>query len=79
MALHGQFVTILKVRNFGYQAEDRFTPAWYDATYDLGKLNSVWFVVEPFGRWSAAAHTRLTHLRRRSLVLGIVLLRPAQQ
>lgn len=53
----GPLVTIRNVRDFRYQAEDRYTPRWHDATYDLRKLESVWFLVEPFGAWGGAAHT----------------------
>jgi len=51
----GPMVTIRNIRNFRYETTDRYTPAWYDKTFDLRKLESAWFVVEPFGR--AAAHT----------------------
>jgi hypothetical protein len=48
---------ICNVRDFRYQAEDVYTPHWYDATSDWRELESVWFLVEPFGDWSGAAHT----------------------
>ncbi|HET8797579.1 MAG TPA: DUF4105 domain-containing protein [Thermoanaerobaculia bacterium] len=54
--IHPPLVTIRNIRNFSYTATDRYTPAWYDKTFDLRKLDSVWFVVEPFGR-AGAAHT----------------------
>ena len=54
---HGPLVTIHDVRNFRYGGSDRFTPAWYDKTYDLRQLDSVWFVVEPFGSLEGLAHT----------------------
>lgn len=50
------FVTIHDIRNFDYETTDRHTPAWYDKTFDLRRLDSVWFIVEPFGR-AGAAHT----------------------
>jgi hypothetical protein len=50
------YVTIHNIRNFTYPAGDRFTPGYYDKTFDLRKLESVWFVVEPFGQ-PGAAHT----------------------
>jgi hypothetical protein len=49
-------VTIRNIRNFSYTAEDRYTPAYYDKVFDLRKLDSVWFIVEPFGQ-PGAAHT----------------------
>ena len=45
----GSLVTIRNIRNFQYESVDRYTPAWYDKTFDLNKLESAWFVVEPFG------------------------------
>ncbi len=50
------FVTIRHIRNFSYRSADDFTPAYYDRTFDLRKLDSVWFIVEPFGQ-PGAAHT----------------------
>lgn len=56
--IQGSLATIRNVRDFRYQSVDRYTPAWYDATYDLDTLESVWFLVEPFGGWGGgAAHT----------------------
>ncbi|HET9424852.1 MAG TPA: DUF4105 domain-containing protein, partial [Gemmatimonadaceae bacterium] len=52
----GPLVTIRNVRNFRYDSVDRFRPAYYDKTYDLRNLDSVWFFVEPFGK-GGAAHT----------------------
>ena len=49
-------VTVRNIRNFDYQAVDRYTPAYYDKTFDLRKLDSAWFFVEPFGK-GGAAHT----------------------
>lgn len=54
----GRLATIRNVRDFRYQSVDRYSPSWYDATYDLGTLESVWFLVEPFDGWGgSAAHT----------------------
>jgi len=50
------FVTIRNIRNFTYESVDRYTPAYYDKTFDLRKLDSAWFIVEPFGK-GGAAHT----------------------
>lgn len=52
----GPRVTIRNVRNFRYEAVDRFRPAYYDRSYDLRTLDSAWFFVEPFGK-GGAAHT----------------------
>jgi hypothetical protein len=37
----GNLVTVHNIRNFDYQTETDFTPAYYDQTYDLTKLDSV--------------------------------------
>lgn len=52
----GDRVTVRNIRNFTYRSETDYTPAWYDRTFDLNKLESAWFVVEPFGK-GGAAHT----------------------
>lgn len=57
---NGDFVTIRNIRNFAYRSETDFTPAYYDRTYDLRTLESVWFIVEPFGSWKGPAHTFLS-------------------
>lgn len=49
-------VTIRNIRNFTYESADRYTPAYYDKAFDLRKLDSAWFVVEPFGK-GGVAHT----------------------
>ncbi|HEX7155035.1 MAG TPA: DUF4105 domain-containing protein [Thermoanaerobaculia bacterium] len=54
---NGPLVTVRNVRNFSYASTTQFTPAWDDRTYDLRKLDSVWFLVEPFGEWDGPAHT----------------------
>lgn len=53
----GDFVTIRDIRNFRYRSESDYDAAWYDRTFDLRDLDSVWFVVEPFGTWEGPAHT----------------------
>lgn len=52
----GPMVTIRNVRNFTYRSTTDYTPDWYDRTYDLRRLDSLWFVVEPFDQYGAA-HT----------------------
>lgn len=60
-AIDGAHVELHNVRNFRYDA--RGTPAkrWETRTYDLNKLNSVWFVLAPFSRENRGpAHTFLS-------------------
>lgn len=54
---NGPLVTIRNIRNFDYLSEGQWTPQWYDKTFDLRKLDSGWFVVEPFGERQGPAHT----------------------
>ena len=38
--VNGDMVTVHNIRNFDYRTETDFTPAYYDRTYDLNKLDS---------------------------------------
>jgi hypothetical protein len=38
--IDGDMVTVHNIRNFDYRTETDFTPAYYDRTYDLKKLDS---------------------------------------
>lgn len=56
--VRGDTVSLHRMRNFSYASEEQFTPAYADRTYDLGKLETVWFVVTPFStNWRGPAHT----------------------
>lgn len=55
----GDLVTIHNIRNFSYRGETNYTPSYYDKTYDLGKLVSVDYIVEPLARFGIA-HTLLS-------------------
>jgi hypothetical protein len=39
--INGDLVTVHNIRNFDYRTETDFTPAYYDKTFDLKKLDSV--------------------------------------
>jgi hypothetical protein len=56
----GDLVTIRHVRDFEYRTKDDYTPRYYDRTYDLRQLDSVWLMVEPFAGYRGAAHTLLS-------------------
>lgn len=53
-------VTVENVRNFKYTSESDYTPNYYTKTYDVSKIKSVDYIVEPFGDFSGAAHTFLS-------------------
>jgi hypothetical protein len=53
----GSAVAVSNVRNFDWRTATEFTERWEDRTYDLDRLESVWFLVEPFGDFRGPAHT----------------------
>jgi hypothetical protein len=62
MLAHGYFdssrVRLAGVRNFRYDSNGTVHPAFEERTYDLDRLESVWFVLVPFStRWRAPAHS----------------------
>lgn len=58
--IKGDEVSIHNIRNFSYKSMSDYTPAYYDATFDLKKIKNVYFVVEPFSGYKGAAHTFLS-------------------
>ncbi|MDH3217876.1 MAG: DUF4105 domain-containing protein, partial [Candidatus Krumholzibacteria bacterium] len=44
----GDLVHVRGIRNFSYQSAKSFTPAYYDKTFDLSKIESLWFVLSIF-------------------------------
>lgn len=52
-------VSVSNIRNFSYQSVSEYTPAYYNKTFDLNTLESVDYIVEPFGNMGAA-HTFLS-------------------
>jgi hypothetical protein len=59
-SVRGDIVEIRNVRNFRYRGEHDFEPRYETRTYDLRKLDSVWFMVERFGTKPGIAHTLLS-------------------
>ncbi|HEX6864625.1 MAG TPA: DUF4105 domain-containing protein, partial [Thermoanaerobaculia bacterium] len=53
----GDLVHVRNIRNVHYRSTTDYDPAWYDKTFDLRKLESLWFMVEPFDEGKGAAHT----------------------
>jgi hypothetical protein len=58
--IDGDRARIQNVRNFIYRTDHDFEERYETRSYDLGKLDSVWFVVERFGDAPAIAHTFLS-------------------
>jgi len=53
----GRQVRVHNLRNARYRSVDDFDVAWEERTYDLDRLRSAWFVVEPFSDYRGPAHT----------------------
>jgi len=57
----GRRVEVHNVRNARYRSVDDYDVSWEDRSYDLGRLEGVWFLVEPFEKdWRGPAHTLLS-------------------
>lgn len=56
----GESVKIENVRNAFYRSKTDFDVHWETRSYDLRKLETVWFMVEPFSDWRGPAHTLLS-------------------
>lgn len=51
-------VHVRHVRDFTFRSPTDFTAAYRERTYDLAKVERVWFIVSPFNRsWRGPAHT----------------------
>jgi len=56
--VEGHRLVVRNVRNFQYDESGNATPGYYDATYDLDSLDSVWFALTAFSKSSRIpAHT----------------------
>ena len=57
-AFEGSRVRIAGVRNFRYGSDGAVQPGYQERTFDLDRIQSVWFVLVPFSsRWRAPAHS----------------------
>ncbi|HYN21503.1 MAG TPA: DUF4105 domain-containing protein, partial [Thermoanaerobaculia bacterium] len=56
----GRIVRVQDLRYARYRSTSDFDLRWEDRTYDLDRLRSAWFVVEPFADWGGPAHTLMT-------------------
>jgi hypothetical protein len=54
--IDGDTIHVDNVRNFTWHTATDFTPGFYDRTYDLHKLDSVYYVVASMPKWEAVAH-----------------------
>ncbi|HUP47769.1 MAG TPA: DUF4105 domain-containing protein [Thermoanaerobaculia bacterium] len=60
VSVSGDRVGIRNVRDFAYRSDADFDQQYVDRTYDLGKLDSVWYGVSRFGAIPGLAHSFLT-------------------
>ncbi len=58
--INGNSITIHDIRNFFYRSATEYDPNYYDATFDLGKLETVDFIMVPFSSLPGAAHVFLS-------------------
>lgn len=56
----GDSVFVRNVRNVHYRTTHDYDVHYEDRSYDLRRLESVWFVVEPFSGFKGPAHTFVT-------------------
>jgi hypothetical protein len=57
----GDRVHVRHVRDYVYRSEADYTPGYRDRTYDLDRLQRVWFGLSPFNRdWRGPAHAFLS-------------------
>lgn len=56
--ISGNTVAITNIRNIDYRTTSDYNIHYYDKTFNLDKIESVWYMVEPFSGYGAgAAHT----------------------
>jgi hypothetical protein len=58
--IDGERLRVRDLRNAVYRSTSDFDVHWEDREYDLARLESIWFVVEPFADWRGPAHTFLS-------------------
>lgn len=58
--IDNNLISIENIRNFSYASTTSFEKNYYNKTFDLNKLEKVWYVVEPFSGIPGSAHTFLS-------------------
>ena len=54
--IDGDKVHVDDVRNFTWRTATDYTPGFYDRTYDVNKLDSMYYVVASMPKWEGVAH-----------------------
>ncbi|MFA7245034.1 MAG: DUF4105 domain-containing protein [Candidatus Magasanikbacteria bacterium] len=53
-------IKVYNIRNINYRSVSDFDVDYYDKTFDLEKIKTVDYIVEPFADWRGLAHTFLS-------------------
>ncbi len=53
-------VSIKDIRNFRYKTTEEYSISYYDKDYDTDKIESAYYIIEPFSSMDWPAHTMLT-------------------
>ena len=54
--IDGDKVHVDNVRNYTWRTATDYTPGFYDRTYDVSKLDSMYYVVASMPKWEGVAH-----------------------
>ncbi len=58
--INDHLVNIHNIRNFKYDSDTSYVKNYYDKTFDLNKLEKIWYIVVPFSGIPGSAHTFLS-------------------
>ena len=53
-------VNIQNIRNFSYNTPDDYIASYYDQTFNLNTVESLYYIIEPFSNIDGPAHTMLS-------------------
>ena len=53
-------INVKNIRNFSYLTEDKWESNYYDEVFDLDKIESLYYIIEPFSDYDWPAHTMLS-------------------
>lgn len=53
-------INVKNIRNFSHLTEDKWESNYYDEVFDLDKIESLYYIIEPFSDYDWPAHTMLS-------------------
>lgn len=53
-------INIKNIRNFQYNSTSEYRVLYYDKTYDLNNIESLYYIIEPFSNYDWPAHTMMS-------------------